>query len=1477
MKSFILYLTVTILGIVPLMAQNTHDNHSTHIAPFIENKGQWDNDLLFRADFKGGRIFMQKDKLRFGFLNHDDLEIIDVLYHDKTERGKELLDQQIIHGHIYEMEFVDANKNPQVSSFERQAKFNNYFIGNDRSKWAGKVGLFGQVLYQELWNGIDFKIKEEYGIFEYDFIVKPGADAEQIKLKFDGQSNIEIKEGKLVITTSVNTVIEDVPFVYQQIDGKQHAVSCLYKLEDGYLTFEFPEGFDNNYILIVDPTLIFATYSGSTSDNYGFTATFDKGGYYYGGGIVFGPNYPTTDGAFETDFAGGNIDAGITKYNPTGTDQVYSTYLGGNGEDNPHSMIINSSGQLIVYGSTSSSNFPVTAGAYDQSHNSGFDIYITKFSSDGESLVSSTYIGGSSADGRNEAGSTFYNYGDGARGEVIVDDQDNVYVASSTNSNNFPTTPGSMQTTYSGSQDGVAFKLNSTLSSLEWSTYVGGSNDDAGYGIKVTPDDAVVVCGGTSSSNFPTTAGSIHPSFLGGVDGFVVNVGKFNGSLNQSTFLGTPAYDQAYFIDFDENSDIYIMGQTQGAYPVSTGVYSSGGGQFIHKISPDLSTSYLSTVFGTGVGTINISPTAFLVDDCSNIYVSGWGGGLGIGSTSGMPITPLTAIQPDTDGEDFYFIVIQKDFQSLLYGTFYGGFGTYGEHVDGGTSRFDKHGIIYQGICACGAASLPTTPGAWSSINGDNCNLGSLVIDVGFSGVFAEGTAEPDAFGCVPYIVDFQSFSNGVDFIWDFGDESPLNLEENPSHEYLDVGVYDVTFIAIDSALCIIADTTELVVTVYPPSELTSNFSYSINCEDNSITVFSEVSGVEGMIFEWDMGAGFTLYSDTVTMNYGTPGTYTITLIATDTICGLDSVVVEEITISEMINAGFDLLDSNLSILLDSVVCSPFEINTVNNSDTAANYYWDFGDGSPIVNEFDPSHTYSDFGYFTISLIIVDSSSCNISDTLETNIEVHPGQYTADIGFTADCEDGLVSFSSLGTMGALDSTLFLWDFGDGSDNDNTENPEHIFSEGLYLVKLIVYDNLSCSLADTVIMPLDVYLGEDMEINFEFVENCVDSSVTVTNTGTTGNSIINYLWNMGDDSTYTTESVSHYYNSPGTYQVTFQLINTFCDDVIELIQEVYIAPTIVADFTVSPGIDGCSPYQVQFLNTSNSGFATSYFWDFGNSLTSNDMMPVTIYDASDFTTYDAILFLTDPESCNLVDSQMVQIDVSPAIEVDLIPDSAVCKGETVILDAGNPGNEFAWSPGGEDTQTIEVSTNNVYSVVVNNAFCIDSSSVKILIYEHPILEYNATGCSDPPLVLNASETGSDYMWSTGETTASIAVIESGIYWNSYLDSNNCARSDTIDVTITEQTDQIFAPNSFSPNGDNLNDTWRAYGGSENEFEVFIFDRWGKMMWESKNIDDSWDGKYKGSLVPAGVYVYRIYFYSACHDKKIETSGSILVIR
>lgn len=802
---------------------------------FEENKNQLPKQVKFSAPlFRGGKVYFENNAFTYQFW---DADAVAHLHHPAHDEKPQKAQTKSIAFFSYSAQFVGANAQPVIEGSAKENFYRNYFIGNDNSQWASHVAVFNRIIYKALYNGVDVEVYNLGNNMEYDYLISPGADVNAIKIMYKGVEQIRIVNGDLQIKTSLGTVTETKPIAYQWVGGQKHMVPCSYHLEkDNSVNFIFPYGYKKELQLIIDPTLICSGYSGSQADNWAYTATYDAAGNIFSGGIVTAIGYPTTSGAYQTTFAGGGtggnnypFDICITKYNPTGSAMLFSTYLGGSNNEHPGSIFTDAADNLFVLGKTYSSNFPVTAGAYDNSFNGVCDLVVCKFNPSGSALLASTFVGGSGEDGVNISAdfttnaSLKYNYADDSRCDIMLDAAGNCYVSACTKSTDFPATAGAIQTAFQGGlQDGCVFKMSNDLSTMQWSTYLGGSGDDAAYYLDVDPNQHVYVTGGTSSADFPVTPGAFHASYGGLIDGFITRIQSNGASILQSTYIGTPAYDQCYFVQLDKDFDVYVCGQTEGLYGASPGVYSNpNSGQFIHKFSPDLSTSIYSTVFGSGTATPNISPTAFLVDDCENVYVSGWGGQCipygNTGSTVGMPVTP-DAVKANTDGCDFYFIVLKKDALTLWYASYFGGGAGTEEHVDGGTSRFDKKGIVYQSVCAgCGGNNnFPTTPGVYSSTNqSNNCNIAVIKMDFQLLDLDAEVTAAPTDTVCKNYPIFFNNNSTGASsYIWDFGDNSPLSNLSNPSHIYAANGVYTVTLIAIDPTSCNYADTSTVDITV---------------------------------------------------------------------------------------------------------------------------------------------------------------------------------------------------------------------------------------------------------------------------------------------------------------------------------------------------------------------------------------------------------------------------------------------------------------------------------------------------------------------------------------------------------------------------------------------------------------------------------------------------------------------------------------
>ncbi len=1082
---------------------------------FIQNKGQWNNNVKYRSDFSGGSFFLEQKGFTALVYMPGDLEKVSeqIHGHGTKENGTANNNQPIVlHSFAYKVSFFGGNPNATIVPEKGLNTYNNYFLGKDPANWVSDCKLYQAVVYKDIYPNIDVRYYNNGDKMKYDFIVRPGGNVNAIGLRYDGPKDLLIKDNKLIIKTSIGDVTELEPYTYQAGLKGPEQVECKYVITDNVVSFNV-KNYDQKKTLIIDPTIIFSTFTGSTADNWGFTATPGPDGSFFAGGISFGSGYPVSAGAYDVTFNGGQADGNFAgydialfKFTPNGN-RAYATYLGGSKNEQPHSLITDAEGNLILSGATNSSDFPQVGQLGLASTGTDYDIILTKFNASGTALIGSVKIGGSADDGINirpkyvgATGSVSLrrNYGDDARSEVILDAANNIILASSSQSNNFPIRNSTLQPTKSGAQDGVILKMSPNLNAVIFSTYFGGSQDDACFVASISPVNGNIYIGGsTASSDLPgNKTGVLSPNNNGAIDGFVTIINPAGTLIQKTTYIGTGSIDMLFGLKFDKVGFPYIMGTTLSAnWPVINANYSNAGAkQFIAKLTPDLSAYVYSTVFGNNSVDPNISPIAFLVDRCENVYVSGWGGGINrdqgysTGTTANLPETnPLSGLQ-NPDGMDFYFFVLERNAQSRLFASHFGQNGGLGDHVDGGTSRFDAQGVIYQALCAnCGRqGSFPTTGGVWSPTNGSiNCNQAAVKIDMNFAGVGAKvqssiGGNIADTSACTGDVITFRDLlGKGKKFIFDFGDGSPQQTTIAPNntvtYTYNSTGVFRVMLIAEDSSTCNIRDTSFINIRIsdnraaldftsakLPPCE---SLSYAFT----NTTTANNPSFLPNN-FYWDYGDGSP--RDTVngfapnptTHTYASPGTYTVKLfLKGDNFCNSPDSIEKVIRINPLVKAIFTT---------DALGCAPYLAEFTNESLAGTSFIWQFEDGTVFSTAENPTYLFTTPGVYRVRLIANDPSTCNLTDTSGYfTITVLPKPMAgATWGPNPPQENVPVSFTNLSSP---DAVRFLWFFGDG-DSSTVRNPMHEYNEtGTYNVILIAYNRANCT--DTFRFPVSVVI------------------------------------------------------------------------------------------------------------------------------------------------------------------------------------------------------------------------------------------------------------------------------------------------------------------------------------------------------------------------------------------------------------------
>jgi gliding motility-associated-like protein len=1063
--TILLYATCSSFNAVAANLVSVHDHE--HQLSFVENKGQWHSNVLYRADLGGlNAVFLEKQIFTFVYYNENDVAQL----HDVSQKSEQEKQSFRLHGHRYKVHFLNANAKATCSAQGKRSDYNNYFIGNDPKKWQSHVGIYNAITYEQLYKGIDLIAYSQDKFFKYDFAVAPSADPSPIQMQYAGADKVRIDQsGNLVIQTSVGDIIEQKPYAYQTIDGKKITVPCRFTIcSDQTVTFDFPQGYNHRYDLIIDPVLVGATLSGSTgSSNYGHCATYDGEGNIYTGAISFGAGYSTNTGAFDTSFNGGSTDIAISKYSPTATNRIYGTYIGGGGSDYPHSLIVDADNQMHVLGSSASSDFPTTTTAFQDNFGGGVDIVVAILTADGADLVGATYVGGNADDGRNVATS---NYGDSYRGEIMTDQWGNTFVACCTRSANFPTTPGVVQGAYNPisstgtAQDAVVFKLNPDLSEMLFSTYLGGNGTDMAFGVRVAEDNSIYVCGTASGTNFPLGDNpGVQATIAGANDGFILHLNSDASEILNGTFRGTAQADHAFFIDLDDNSEhVLIYGQTDGVMPITpSGTYGQIGGKaFIAAYNYDLDNVEYATVMG-GAGS-NIVPVAFMIDGCGYIYMSGY-------SASSTFPTTSNALFSNSAGS-FYLGVLEPNAIGLNYGTFYTG-----GHVDGGTSRFDHNGIVYQGVCSGGGFN--TTAGAWASTQSPGWDIAVFKIDFQTPSVNAQASASPQAVGCAPFEVTFtNNGSSAIDYKWFFGDGDSSVVNE-PSHMYNDPGVFDVILVASDPASCNIADTAFLQIIVFADTTIRHDITRCASQGPLELGVDLPIVGISHL---WHNGSTGNSFTATQSGTYWVESTYNANCMQ------IDSFVVE-------------MVDPQIQLPPDTTICgNQFTLDATHPD--ATSYLWQ--DGSTL-----PTYTATQGGTYYVSAVV---QGCDVFDVI--NLTLIPTE-AVDIADASTCS---------GVPIVLDATIsnpnttYIW------SNGMTTPSVSLDQSGVYSVT-ITHDNL-CTSSDSAEIQfgsITVELGSDKTI-------CSgdNASFDATQAGD-----VSYAWSNGSNQAILTVSES------GVYTVT----------------------------------------------------------------------------------------------------------------------------------------------------------------------------------------------------------------------------------------------------------------------------------------------------------------------------------------------------
>lgn len=592
---------------------------------FEANQGQVDSQVRFTSRGNGYSLFLTDKEAVLALSRKSGQQVSESASQPKSGRriphpnGRDVGHPNLssptvgLETDVVWMQLAGAKTGLKVEGEEKLAGTANYFIGNDPAKWHSNVPTYSKVKYSGVYPGVDLVYYGNQQQLEYDFMVAPGADPKQVKLHFAGAEKLRLTpDGDLEIVAKNGEIAFHKPVVYQlqagQLrSGQQVSESASQRevVEGKFVllagnTVGFKVGsYDKSRELVIDPTLAYSTYLGGSSATYAFGIAADADGNAYMTGYTY-TGFPVTNEAFQTvDKGVGNhqYTVFVTKFNPSGSGLIYSTYLGGSGQpyggDWGTGITVDTFGSAYVIGYTYSTDFPITEGAFQTVNNvslEGTNAFVTKLDPTGSTLAYSTYLGGM----------TRYGWGCDRPTGIVVNSSGNAYVTGSTCDMNFPVTSGAFQTvnnSISGGSNGFITEFNSSGSALVYSTYLGGSDNDASYGIAVDGSGSAYVTGYAHSADFPVTAGAFDTSYG---PSFITKLNPSGSALIYSTYFS----GSTSAIAVDPAGDAYVTGSADGDHPIPTtpGAFQTTGkgtlNAFVSKLNPSGTALVYSTYLG---------------------------------------------------------------------------------------------------------------------------------------------------------------------------------------------------------------------------------------------------------------------------------------------------------------------------------------------------------------------------------------------------------------------------------------------------------------------------------------------------------------------------------------------------------------------------------------------------------------------------------------------------------------------------------------------------------------------------------------------------------------------------------------------------------------------------------------------------------------------------------------------------------------
>lgn len=1389
---------------------------------FTQNKGQIIDvenqlrpDILFKGEGIGADIYLRKTGISYVQSNmdkvmhevHEEIEELEksggLRDQSEQEKMRELLKRKTTKLHRVDVDFYGCNPNVQTLTAEEVEGYSNYYYPHC-PQGITNVSSYNEVTVKNIYSNIDVKYygstslttsggKE--GGLKYDIIVNPGADPDLIKLKYSGFESIRMRGQNLLVETSVGTMEESMPRVYQLINGNVVNIKAKYvlslnsreehqELNEAFVSF-FVDTYDPSYPLVIDPWA-WATYYGGNNQEACTSLAVDANGNALITGYTASANFPVGGSTvFQGSLTGGvgssSQDAYVVKFSPTGA-RLWATFYGGNNYDYGYGITADPSGNVLVTGLTNSANFPVgaTAGntvfqpAYgDIAGSSSYgDAFVVKFSPTGARLWGTFYGGGA-----RDAGA-----------DIATESGGNIVFTGTTASINFPlgATAGNsiFQAAAAGGEDAFVVKLTSTGSRI-WATYYGGSGAENSlwpfYGIAVDLSNNIVIVGNTRSTDFPIGAAAGNTVFqtaFGGAafandgDAFVVKFSP-NGIRLWATYYGGSGHDGGHDIAVDLSGNVIISGMTYstnfpvGAIAGNVVYQGSNGGTydaFVVKFSPTGQRQWATFHGGNQMEVGYYCAT----DNNGNIYILGDFEDQGYGN---FPMNTC-ALQPVYGGgiED-WFVTKFKPTGERICSTFIGG-NVIEDDLDlgGGIATYQNYVYVAGGT----GGGFPVTANAWQPTYGGGSaanGLGDAVVGK-FCGNSCGATNSTTANFNTPAGICSNSVAQFTSTVtstitcdtksqlykWYFPGASPsTSTQQDPNNiNYTAPGTYTVSLVV--DGVCS-RDSVSKVITVTNCScnmTVVTSVTSNVTCNGSNngsaqVTISNGAGGPYS--YSWSNGLSSNTSSLTSQITGLTSGTYTVTV--TEGSC--KSVTSVTITQPLPLLAGLSTPQWSCPPGVASVTANAF------NGTPSYTYTWSNSQATQSATGLAP-------GNYTVT--VRDQGGCTTSQTMKLSL---PPAFAASVTTTSiSCTAS--GEATVSVTGGVPSFSYSWSNGSIGNLVSIGNSTKITGLVAGAYTITVTDGIGC----TSTRVANVTGTSPVSAIFTYSSACIGSLVNFTNTGTPPGTGVTYNWVISPitpaNVSGTTTNFSYTFLTAGTYSIEHTVGSAGCTN--KVINNITII-NCTGPVVTATGSSVC-PGSCATVTSTGSGGSGPYTYSWSNSATTQNISPCPVTT----TTYT----VTIRDTGGSTSTSTAVVTVNPAVTVTATATNITCNGSangsvSAAAAGGSPAFTYNWSTGvsGSGFQVSGL-TAGIYTVTVKDSKGCTSVSTAVVISPSALSGQFAKGtavctgcaCKEWIMVTGSGGTGPySYTWPDGYISRYKNQLCPGAYLVNITDKNGCS--------------------------------------------------------------------------------------------------------